>query len=329
MIVVAAAGLLAAWQPSGAAQQNPAQGRWKQYRSTIAGVELSYPPGWTVRDRGEGKGWVARFVSPAVLDYDVSRAAAITLCSYPADEPPAKAECRERDSHLSDAAKDRVRVKGVLALGGLEVERAEAEDKYGDDFFFYARFTAHGRSYFVRGDFTKSFGLERHAPAFDAMLASLRTFRAPALKTFEDARLSFSVKYPASWRQCPAAGDAGRAADGREVLRLVPGAQECSGPNVITVSRSAELSGKQLTGLELQEMLKARGFTPIASALSGNMRAQGERRGPQLFRESYVYINLLSTSDLLRISERYELSQQAVQEEGREITLTLNDTHPH
>jgi hypothetical protein len=212
----------------------------------------------------------------------------------------------------------------------LNIEWRETEDKYGQSVFYYAHFSSHGKKYFVRGDFTRSFGLDRYLPVFDQILVSIRTFPASSVKTFNDSRYSFSLTYPDSWKQCPPPQNGERSDDEQELLRLVPLSQDCSGPNVITISRSVKLSGKRLTGLQLQELLTRMGFTPIASSLSGNMRAQGERRREAQFaRVSYVLINLLSTRDLLRISEIYEMTQNVVQEEGREIPLTLNDTHPH
>lgn len=328
LAVIVVAGLFMPEQLVAMAPQKSAPGAWKQYRARMAGFELRYPHDWNVYDRGKGRSWSVSLISPAVRDDDVSQAVRVTICSNPVDEP-FTTECRERDSHLSVTAKDRVRGKVVQTIGGLSVERLETEEKFGNQFFHYAHFTSRGRRYFVRGDFTRSFGLDRYAPTFHEMLASIRTFTASPLETFESARYSFSLTYPASWKPCPVPRS-GEPADGeQELLRLVPVSQDCSGPNVITVSRSVKLSGNQLTGFQLQEMLTGMGFTRIASALSGNMRAQGEKRGPMLSRGSYVFINLLSTNDLLKISERYEMSRQVLQEEGREIPLTLNDTPPN
>jgi hypothetical protein len=158
------------------------------------------------------------------------------------------------------------------------------------------------------------------------MLAGIRAFTATPVKIFNDPRYSFSLSYPASWQQCLPGNEEG-SNDEQELLRLVPINQSCSGSNFITISRSAKLS---VTGLWLQEMLTKMGLTPIKSSLSGYMLAQGERRTEtQLARESYAFINRLSTRDLLRMSERYEMTEKLVQEEGREIPLTLNDTPPY
>ncbi len=328
LIIVLTACLSIPWQLF-AMPENSGPNPWKQYRSPMAGFELRYPQDWKLFDRGKEKSWVVSFISPAVRDRDVFLAAKTTVCSNPIEEPFPKGECQERDSHLSDMYKDKVRNKGVRSIGGLNIERRETEDKYGNGVFYYAHFSSHARRYFVRGDFTRSFGLDRYVSVFDEMLASIRAFTASPVQIFKDARYSFSLTYPDSWKQCLPSRNGERRNDEQELLRLVAINQSCSGSNVITISRSVKLSGKTLTGLQLQEMLTKMGFTPIDSSLSGNMRAQGERTGTQLVRESYVFINLLSTRDLLRMSERYEMTQKVVQEEGREIPLTLNDTHPH
>jgi len=295
----------------------------------MGGFELRYSQDWKFFDRGKEKSWVVSFMSPAVRERDVFLAAKVLICSNPIEDPFPKGECQERDSDLSEMYKDKVRNKGVRSIGRLNIERRETEDKYGDNVFYYAHFSSHGRRYFVRGDFPRSFGLDGYVSVFDEMLASIRTFTSTPVKIFKDARYSFSLTYPDSWKQCSPPGNREGADDEEELLRLVPFSQSCFGPNAITISRSVKLSGKRLTGLQLQEMLTRMGLTPIESSLSGNMRAQGERTEAQLVRESYVFINLLSTRDLLRMSEKYEMTQKVVREEGREIPLTLNDTHPH
>jgi hypothetical protein len=215
--------------------------------------------------------------------------------------------------------KDKVRDKGMRSIGGLNIETRETEDRYGQNVFYYAHFSSHDRRYFVRGD-----GLDRYVSVFDAMLAGIRVFTARPVKIFKDARYSFSLTYPDSWQQCLPRRNGEEPNTEQELLRLVPINQSCSGSNVITVSRSAKLSDKTVTGLQLQEMLTKMGLTPIKASWSGYKLAQGERRtDTQLARESYAFINRLSTRDLLRMSERYEMTEKLVQEEGREIPLTI------
>ena len=330
LTIVVATSLSIPWQLIAMAPENSGPNPWKQYRSPMAGFELRYPQDWKFFDRGKEKSWVVSFVSPEVFDRDVFLAAKITVCSNPREDRFPQGECQERDSHLSDMYKDKVRNKGVRSIRGLNIETRETEDRYGQNVFYYAHFSSHGRRYFVRGDFTKSFGLDRYVLVFDEMLAGIRVFTARPIEIFKNASYSFSLTYPDSWQQCLPLRNGEEPNDEQELLRLVPINQSCSGSNVITISRSAKLSGKTVTGLQLQEMLTKMGLTPIKSSWSGYMLAQGERRTEtQLARESYAFINRLSTRDLLRMSERYEMTEKLVQEEGREIPLTLNDTPPY
>jgi hypothetical protein len=266
LTIVVAASLSIPWQLIAMAPENSGPNPWKQYRSPMAGFELRYPQDWKFFDRGKEKSWVVSFVSPEVFDRDVPLAAKITVCSNPIEDAFSTGECQERDSQLSDMYKDKVRNKGVRSIGGLNMETRETEDRYyGQNIFYYAHFSSHGRRYFVRGDFTRSFGLDRYVSVFDEMLAAIRVFTPTPVKIINDPRYSFSLSYPASWQQCLPGNEQG-SNDEQELLRLVPINQSCSGSNVITISRSAKLS---VTGLQLQEMLTKMGLTPIKSSLSG------------------------------------------------------------
>jgi hypothetical protein len=168
MLVIIASAL---WQPmSSNAQVTP--NNWKPYSSEAGGFEVKYPNNWSVSTENKGNSLVVFFTSPMVRDDDVFQAAKIMICSTPLNET-AWNDCTERDSHLSKLYKDRVRSQKKFVVSKLKVERIETEAKDGDMVFYYARFSSNGRSFFVRGNFTKSFKLDRYVPVFDKMLGSL------------------------------------------------------------------------------------------------------------------------------------------------------------
>ncbi len=165
MLFIVAAAL---WQPMlGNAQLTP--NNWKPYRSEAGGFEVNYPNDWSVSTENKGNSLVVFFTSPMVRDDDVFQAAKIMTCSTPLNET-AWNDCTERDSHLSELYKDRVRSRKEFVVIGLEVERIETEAKDGSVFFY--RFSSNGRRFFVRGSLTQSFNLDRYVPVFDKMLGS-------------------------------------------------------------------------------------------------------------------------------------------------------------
>ena len=173
MLVVAAAAL---------GLPMPANPQWatdklKRYRSEAGGFEVNYPNDWSASAGNKGHSLVVSFTSPAVRDDDVFRAARIIVCSTPIDVT-AWNDCTGRDSHLSELYKDSVRSRKEFVVSGLKIERLEAASKYDDAFFYYARFSSKSRKFFVRGDFTKSFNLDRYAPVFDKMLKSFHLLSA-------------------------------------------------------------------------------------------------------------------------------------------------------
>jgi hypothetical protein len=171
VMVVAAAGL-----PRSANAQ-PARGQLIPYRSEAGGFEVNYPNDWSASAENKGHSLVVFFRSPAIRDDDVFLAATIMVCSTPIADTSWN-NCAERDSHLSELHKDSVRSRKEFIVNGLKIERVETASKYGDEFFHYALFSSGGRKFFVRGNFTKSFNLDRHAPAFDKMLRSFRLLPA-------------------------------------------------------------------------------------------------------------------------------------------------------
>lgn len=147
---------------------------WKPYRSETGAFEVSYPDDWSASAEDKGNSLVVVFTSPPVRDDDVFQAARIMVCSTPIDEPPWN-DCTERDSHLSEPYRDRVRSrKEFSGVSGLKLERVETASNYDNAFFYYARFSSKERRFFVRGDFKKSFNLDQYAPVFDKMLESFR-----------------------------------------------------------------------------------------------------------------------------------------------------------
>jgi len=286
--------------------------------------KLIIPGDWTVSANGKGRSWRVTFRSPEVRDHDVFLAVSVMVCSTAVNES-AWADCRERDSHLADLYKDKVRSRKEIVVNGLTGERIETEEKYGRGLHYYARLSSLDRKYFLSGSFPKSFNMDRYAPVFDKMLASIRPVATQQVTTFKDARYSFSITYPDSCKQCPSLLGEERNVDEPELLRLAPASQGCSGPNVMLVSRLAKCSGTLLTGLQLQKTL-LEGFTRVGLFLSSPMTAQGEREEAHFIRESYLFVNLLSTKDLLKIAERYEVTQKKLQAEAREILMTVNTT---
>lgn len=151
-----------------------ATGALKPYRSEAGAFEVSYPDDWSASAEEKGNSAVVVFTSPPVRDDDVFHAASIMVCSTPINKAPWN-DCTERDSHLSEPYRDRVRSREEFsAASGLIVERVATVSNDDDAFFYYARVSSKGRSFFVRGDFKKSFNLARYAPAFDKMLKSFR-----------------------------------------------------------------------------------------------------------------------------------------------------------
>jgi hypothetical protein len=122
LIIVLTASLSIPWQIFAMASDNSGPKPWKHYRSLMGGFELGYPQDWKFSDRGKEKSWVVSFVSPEVFDRDVPLTAKITVCSNPIEDAFSTSECQERDSHLSDMYKDKVRNKGVRSIGGLNIE---------------------------------------------------------------------------------------------------------------------------------------------------------------------------------------------------------------
>ncbi len=169
MLIILAASL---WQPMlSDAQATP--NKWKPYSSEAGGFEIKYPNNWSVSTENKGNSLVIFFTSPMVRDDDVFQASKIMICSTPLNET-AWNDCTKRDSHLSKLYKDRVRSQKKFVVRKLKIERIETEAKDGSAFFYYAQFSFNGRSFFMRGEFTKSFDLDRYAPVFDKMLGSLR-----------------------------------------------------------------------------------------------------------------------------------------------------------
>jgi hypothetical protein len=164
------------------ANAQPAQDKLKPYCSEAGGFEVDYPNDWSASAENNGHSLVVLFRSPAIRDDDISQAATIMVCSTPIDDTSWN-DCTERDSHLSELYKDSVRSRKKFVVSGLEFERVETASKYDDEFFYYARFSSDGRKFFVRGNFTKSFNLDRYAPVYDKMLESFRLLPAVNLTT--------------------------------------------------------------------------------------------------------------------------------------------------
>jgi hypothetical protein len=159
------------------ANAQSAQDKLKPYRSEAGGFKVDYPNDWSTSAENKGHSLVVSFTSPVIRDDDVFQAARIMICSTPIDNTSWN-DCTERDSHLSGLYKDRVRSRKAFVVSGLKIERVEAASKYDDEFFYYTRFSSNGRKFFVRGDFTKAFNLDRHAPVFDKMLESFHLLPA-------------------------------------------------------------------------------------------------------------------------------------------------------
>jgi hypothetical protein len=172
LFTVAAAMALPIW-----AKTQLTTDKWKPYRSEAGGFEVTYPGDWSVSAEKRGNSVVLFNTSPIVWDDDIFHAARIMICSTAIDEP-AWNDCTERDSHLSALYKDSVRSRKDFVVSGLKIERVETSSKYDNAFFYYARFSSNGRRFFVRGNFTKSFNLDRYAPVFDKMLESFRLISA-------------------------------------------------------------------------------------------------------------------------------------------------------
>lgn len=148
----------------------------KPYRSEAGGFEINYPGDWSVSAEAKGRSVVVVFTSPSVRDDDVFHAATIMVCSTPIGATPWN-DCTERDSHLSEPYQDRVRSRREFVVGGLRVERVETASKYDAAFYYYADLSSTAKSFFVRGNFTKSFHLDRYAPVFDKLLNSFRLLK--------------------------------------------------------------------------------------------------------------------------------------------------------
>jgi hypothetical protein len=143
------------------------------FRSEAGAFEVTYPSDWSVSTAEKGDSLAVVFTSPRVRDDDVFQAATIMVCSTPI-EGTAWNDCTERDSHLSSLYKDNVRSRKGFSISGLKSERVETASKYDGAFFYYARFSSNDRKFFVRGNFKKSFNLDRYAPVFDKMLETFR-----------------------------------------------------------------------------------------------------------------------------------------------------------
>jgi hypothetical protein len=168
----------------------------KPYRSEAGGFEVTYPTNWTASAENKGHSLVVFFTSPMVRDDDVFQAARIMVCSTAIGDT-AWNDCTERDSHLSELYKDSVRSRKEFVVSTLKIERVATASKYNNAFFYYARFSSYGRKFFLRGDFTRSFNLDRYAPVFDKMLESFRLLSAAKPTTHSTrARDSFSFNTP-------------------------------------------------------------------------------------------------------------------------------------
>ena len=148
----------------------------KPYRSEAGGFEVNYPDDWSVSAEAKGRSVVVVFTSPSVRDDDVFHAATIMVCSTPVGATPWN-DCTERDSHLSEPYRDSVRSRREFVVGGLRVERVETASKDDAAFYYYADLSSTAKSFFVRGNFTTSFHLDRYAPVFDKMLNSFRLLK--------------------------------------------------------------------------------------------------------------------------------------------------------
>ena len=222
---------------------------WQQYDSSIAGFKVKYPSDWQIQEQeAKGQVWRVTFVSHGVWDDDVVESDSIIICSKPKENSFEKLD-RCAEHHL--LVKDTKAVsEKIVSINGLEVlKRENKKFSENDDSVFNAFFSTKDRDFQVIGDFRKVFNLERFIPVFDKMLATFQFLPPINVTTYKNDKFDFALTFPDSWKNC---GLADSDLNENKLLLIVPKDKDCSGENFIAVSSVSELSGKLLSGYELQ-----------------------------------------------------------------------------
>lgn len=300
---------------------------WRQYSFMMAGFLIKYPSEWRGNEEGFGRVLHARFISPGVRDYDVTRNSSIAICTQPKGHistlSDSRSSCRQRDDHLSEIAKDKVVSEETIEINGLKIRKKIAENKYRPDAtYIYAFFSTKDRDVLISSSFPRRFNLDKYIPVFDQMLSTIQLLEKDIILTYRNEKYGISISYPASWRSCPL-DDYYKKKE--NILILVPEGSGCFGGNFVSVLTVPEFSNAAKPP-DLKELLRKQNYSEIAPNLEfGNIQTiSGERtEGKYLYRQRYFYTDKPETYNLLKISEMYDKEQEKFQQEGREILTTL------
>ena len=302
-------------------------GDWRQYSFSMAGVKIKYPSDWRSREEGFGQVLHVRFVSPGVKDYDVIQNSSIGVCTQPkgyiSTSSDGRSSCRQRDDHLSDIAKDKVVSEETIEINGVKIRKKVTENKYRPEAtYIYAFFSTKNRDVLVGSTFPRRFNLEKYIPVFDQMLSTLQLLEKDTTLNYRNEKYGFSVSYPTSWRSCPLDDYYTKK---ETILMLVPESKGCQGGNFISVSSVPEFSNAAKLP-DLKELLRKQNYSEISPnlELSEIQTISGEKsEGKYVYRQRYFHITKSETYNLLKISEMYDKEQKEIQQEGKEILVTI------
>ncbi|MDQ3633318.1 MAG: hypothetical protein ACR2MD_08350 [Aridibacter sp.] len=307
----------------------PQTTNWNKYSSSMAGFAVKFPSDWTVdNEEARGKIWQVSFGSPRVRDRDVLQASVVFICSKPKGTSFDNwGQCRQKDDHLSDSYKDRVVSNTTLEINGLSIRRKETEGKYEPRYsYIYAFFSTKDRDFLISSSFPRGFGLAKYIPVFDELLKTFEALPEREVTIYKNEIYNFAIAYPLTWKNCPLLES--KSDNDDEILLFVPRNEICKqSGNFISISRMSEYSGDLLTGNQLKDILRKKGYTKFNSFHQNSSTAYGEKTIRNFnYSEIYFFTNYQTSYDLLNISTLTNTKNKLLQNETREIIATIQRT---
>ena len=165
---------------------------WRQYTASMAGFAVEYPFDWKLkREEASGRIWQIAFMSPGVRDYDVSYSSNVTICSKPRSSSFKDwGNCREKDDHLSNYAKNKVVSEEMLDLNQLHIRKKITEDR-DKNTYIYAFFSTKARDFLISGSFPRKFNLEKQIVIFDQILSNFRSLEEIPVSIYRNDKYDF------------------------------------------------------------------------------------------------------------------------------------------